>query len=106
MFGCRVWIIASVLVSGCSQDRGEDGAQASKRTTEPSPMVTFERPPTLAEAQAAGAKCGVEVKYYDGIGRPAPWALYLPVDATEDEEECYFARIRKVLNEPTETSAQ
>jgi hypothetical protein len=106
MLTCRVWIIASLLVGGCSQGGSEDSAQASKRTTEPSSTVTIERPPTLAEAQAAGAKCGVEVKYYDGIGRPAPWALYLPVDATADEEECYFSRIRKVLTEPTETSAQ
>jgi len=105
MLAFRVWIIAFLLASGCSQGGGEDGAQVTKGTTELSPTMIIERPPTLAEAQAAGAKCGVEVKYYDGIGRPAPWALYLPVDATAEQERCYFSSIRRVLAEPTEASA-
>lgn len=96
---CSLSLFIALLGHGCTEPIAEPNSQ------EQSTQIAEERyralrPPTKMEADRIAAACGIAVEPYRGMGRPAPWAAYQPVDATPSQESCYYDQIRQLLARP------
>ena len=96
---CSLSLFIALLGHGCTEPIAEPNSQ------EQSTQIAEERyralrPPTKMEADRIAAACGIAVEPYRGIGRPAPWAAYQPLDATPSQESCYYDQIRQLLARP------
>jgi hypothetical protein len=102
------YLMPLLLVCACQPaDNSADTATAAIHEVNPIPSEEIAlRPPTQEEAEKIGKSCGVNVKYWDGLGRPPPQQVYQPVNATSEQSKCYFDKVRDIVTKPSSVRAE
>jgi hypothetical protein len=102
------YLMLLLMVCACQPvDTSADAATAAAEevSLKPNEEVAL-RPPTQVEAEKIGKLCGVEVEYWDGLGRPPPEQLYQPVNATSKQSKCYFDKVRDLVTKDPSVKAE